>query len=474
MDTTKKFYINGEWIDPVVPQFRDLVNPATEEICGRIAMGSAEDVNKAVDAAEAALASYSAQPISYRLDLLKRLKEKLQSRTEELTEAITKTIGAPTNFSRDVQVGGALANFEAMLNIAETYQPISKIGKTSIRKEPIGVVGLITPWNYPLNQIVFKVVPALAAGCTVVLKPSEITPLDAILFAEAVADVGFPPGVFNLVNGDGLSVGEAISRHPKIRMVSFTGSTRAGVQIAKAAADTVKRVTQELGGKSANIILDDADLKSAVTVGVQACFANSGQTCDAPTLMMVPAKLFADAKIFAEAAANAHKVGDPQAHSTDLGPVANVNQFEKIQNLIQTGIDEGAELIAGGTGRPDSLTRGYYVKPTVFAVEHQNYEIVREEIFGPVLVLIPYTDVEQAIAMANSGVYGLAGYVVSSNQDRARGVAEKLEAGMVCINYPDWDSHAPFGGYKQSGNGRESGVLGFEEYLETKSIVGYH
>lgn len=472
MDKTKKFYINGCWVAPVEPALRDLINPATEEPIGQIAMGTSRDVDLAVAAAREALPSFSAQPIKYRIELLRKLRDKLLTKAEEVAKSITLTIGAPIGFSQEVQFHGAIANFDAMISIAEKYEPEESVGTTIVRKEPIGVVGLITPWNYPLNQLVFKVVPALAAGCTIILKPSEITPLDALLFAEAVDEVGFPAGVFNLVNGDGPGVGEAISRHPDIRMVSFTGSTRAGIQIAKAAADTVKRVTQELGGKSANIILDDADLEDAVSQGVKSCFANSGQTCDAPTLMMVPAAKFEETLKIAAETANNLKVGDPFSPDTDLGPVSNVNQFNKVQELIKTGVDQGARLVAGGIGRPAGLTKGYYVKPTIFAVDSTKYSVVTEEIFGPVLVILPYTNELEAVDIANSLDYGLAGYVCSPNKERAREIAEKLEAGMIFINYPNWDSFAPFGGYKQSGNGRESGVQGFEEYLETKSMVG--
>ena len=473
MSNNEKFYINGSWVAPLEPRFFDVINPANEAAFARIAMGTSADVDIAVAAAKDAFVEYSRTSVTARIELLKRILQGFNRRREEIAQITTKEMGAPITFSREAQTYTCVAHIEAMIEILEGYPFEERLGTTLITKEPIGVVGLITPWNWPLNQVICKVIPAIAAGCTIVLKPSEIAPLDAIIFAEILHESGLPQGVFNLVNGDGPNVGEALSRHPDIQMISFTGSTRAGILVAKAAADTVKRVTQELGGKSANIILDDAELEAAVSTGVTTCMSNSGQSCDAPTHMLVPAAHYEQALEIAAKVARALKVGDPQDESTDLGPLASKMQFDKVQSLIQAGINEGARLITGGVGRPEGLIQGYYTKPTVFGDVTQDMAIVREEIFGPVLVISPYNTEEEALKVANATHYGLAGYVQSSNLDRARAIARRLRAGSIFINYPDWDVMAPFGGYKHSGNGREGGPHALTEYLEIKACVGH-
>jgi aldehyde dehydrogenase (NAD+) len=468
-----KFYIDGAWVDPIAPARIDVINPATEEAYTQISAGSAADVNRAVAAAKAAFPSFSKTTQAQRLAWLKKLLEVYNERYEDIAQAVTSEMGAPLSFARAAQAWAGQAHLEATIKALEEYKFEEQRGPTRLVKEGIGVVGLITPWNWPLNQIVCKVAPAIAAGCTMVLKPSEIAPISGIVFAELVDKIGLPKGVFNLVNGDGPSVGQVIASHPDVDMVSFTGSTRAGIIVAKSAADTVKRVAQELGGKSANIILPDADFENAVATGVGACFGNSGQSCDAPTRMFVPAARHEEALAIAKKAAATHKVGDPHAEDTVLGPVVSQVQFDKIQRLIQAGIDEGATLVTGGLGRPDGLNRGYYCKPTVFGHVKHEMTISREEIFGPVLSILSYDTEEQAIAMANDTVYGLAGYVQSKDVAHASRVARQLRVGTVSINYPDWDVYAPFGGYKQSGNGREYADWGIHDFLEIKGIVGY-
>jgi len=382
-------------------------------------------------------------------------------------------MGAPMKLALHAQAGSGIGHFTATLAVLKEFEFEEQLGTTQIRREPIGVSGLITPWNWPINQISCKVAPALAAGCTVVLKPSEVAPLSAHIFAEILAEAGVPKGVFNMIDGDGPTVGEAISRHPDIDMVSFTGSTRAGVQVAKAAADTVKRVSQELGGKSANIILEDADLNAAVKSGVLSMMSNTGQSCNAPSRMLVPAKLYDEAVKIAKTVAERPVVGDPKADGVTMGPVANKTQFEKIQRLLQKGLEEGATAVVGGPGRPNGIDKGYFIKPTVFANVNNTMTIAREEIFGPVLVMIPYQTEEEAVRIANDTVYGLAGYVYSGNIENARRVAKKLRTGMVHLNGASTDVNAPFGGYKQSGNGREWGKEGLKEFLETKAVMGY-
>lgn len=470
---SEKFYIDGQWVYPTEPRTLDVVDPATEVAFAKISMGTASDVDKAVAAAQTAFVEYSQTSVRHRISLLNNILLAFNKRREEIAQITTREMGAPITFSREAQTYTCAAHIEAMIAILETYPFEERLGSTLISKEAIGVVGLITPWNWPLNQVICKVIPAIAAGCTIVLKPSEIAPLDSIVFAEILHEAGLPKGVFNLVNGDGPSVGEAISRHPGIQMVSFTGSTRAGVLVAKAAADTVKRVTQELGGKSANIILNDANLEYAVSTGVTVCMSNSGQSCDAPTHMLVPQDAYEQALLIAGATADSLVVGNPQEATTDLGPLASAAQFEKVQTLIQAGINEGARLVAGGPGRPEGIECGYYAKPTIFADAKPHMSILKEEIFGPVLVISPYSSEDEAIEMANATHYGLAGYVQSANLERARAIGSRIRAGSIFINYPDWDVMAPFGGYKQSGNGREGGPHALAEYLETKASVGY-
>ncbi len=468
-----KFYINGAWVSPAAPATLDVINPATERAYTKISLGSKADVDRAVAAAKVAFPAFTRTTREQRLALLRRVLELYNGRYNEIAEAVSNEMGAPMKFAREAQVWAGQVHLEATIKALEEFPFSYQRGSTRIVREAIGVVGLITPWNWPLNQIVCKVAPALAAGCTMVLKPSEIAPISGIIFAEIMHDAGVPAGVFNLVNGDGPTVGQYLSGHPDVAMMSFTGSTRAGIIVAKTGADTVKRVSQELGGKSANIILGDADFKDAVTRGAAACFSNSGQSCDAPTRMFVPADRQKEALEIAKEAAAAHVVGAPNEAATVLGPVVSQVQFDKIQRLIQSGIDEGATLVAGGIGRPKGLETGYYVKPTVFGNVRHQMTISREEIFGPVLSVLPYKSEQEAIDNANDSVYGLAAYISSADIAHARSVAAELRAGTVNINYPDWDTHAPFGGYKQSGNGREYADWGIYEFLETKGIVGY-
>jgi aldehyde dehydrogenase (NAD+) len=466
-------YIDGRWVDSAEPKLLDVMNPATDEAIAQIALGGPKDVDLAVNAARRAFETYSRTTKAERLDLLKRIVASYQKRYDELATTISKEMGAPIWLSKAAQAATGLGHFATAIGVLEKFEFEERRGTSLIAKEPVGVVGMITPWNWPINQIACKVAPALAAGCTIVLKPTEIAPLNAILFAEILHDAGVPAGVFNLVNGDGPTVGEALSSHPGIDMISFTGSTRAGISVAKNAANTVKRVSQELGGKSANIILEDADVAASVAAGVRQCFMNSGQSCNAPTRMLVPASRHEEACRVAAATAAQIKVGDPFAEGTVIGPVASEAQFKKIQGLIQKGIDEGATLVAGGPGRPDGLTRGCYVKPTVFGGVRNDMTIARDEIFGPVLAILPYQDEEDAIRIANDTVYGLSGYVYSGNIDNARRVARRLRTGMVHLNGAPTDINAPFGGYKQSGNGREWGRDGLKEFLETKAVMGY-
>ena len=466
------FYIDGAWVPPVRPATHEVVNPATEQPIARISLGSADDVDKAVKAARRAFESYSRTTREERIALLQKILAVYQTRHEELAKTISTEMGAPLWLAKAAQAATGIAHFMQAIEVLKNYAFEEKRGKTLVLREPVGVCGLITPWNWPINQIACKVAPALAAGCTMVLKPTEVAPLNAILFTQILHEAGVPRGVFNLVNGDGPTVGAAIASHPGIDMVSFTGSTRAGVQVAVNAAPSVKRVAQELGGKSANIILDDADLASAVAAGVTACFINRGQSCNAPTRMLVPASRHAEAVAIAKAAAEGVKIGDPSQDGNLLGPVVSRVQFEKIQGLIQKGIDEGATLVSGGVGRPAGLAKGFYVRPTVFANVKNTMTLAREEIFGPVLSILPYHDEEDAIAIANDTPYGLSGYVQSGNLEHARKVAARLRTGNVHLNGAQASFDAPFGGYKQSGNGREWGREGFEEFLETKAVMG--
>lgn len=471
MDSCLKFYINGEWVTPSEPKPCDVVNPATEEVIGQIMLGNEKDVDQAVAAAKAAFGSFSQTTVAERIELLKAIEAAYKDRYKEIVETISAEMGAPIWLCKAAQAAMGPAHLNSVIEVLENYHFEERRGNVTLRREPVGVCGFITPWNWPINQIACKVFPALAAGCTMVLKPSEVAPLNAALFAEVLDTAGVPKGVFNLINGDGATVGEAMSRHPDIDMMSFTGSTRAGIQVAKAAADTVKRVAQELGGKSPNIILDDADFEKQVSGGVQSMFVNSGQSCNAPSRMLVPQARHDEAVAIAKRAAQATNVGDPNLKDSTIGPVVSKVQFDKIQALIQKGIDEGATLVCGGPGLPDGISRGYFVQPTVFANVNNDMTIAREEIFGPVLCMLPYKDDEDAIAIANDTPYGLSAYVSGSDPERVREVANRLRAGNVHVNGAQLDFGAPFGGYKQSGNGREWGEFGFEEFLEVKAVM---
>ena len=467
MSHERQFYIDGAWVDPVAPALLDVIDPSTEEAFTQIAIGGPADVDRAVAAAQAAFPGYARTSRAERLELLRNILAEYQKRYEDIAATLSREMGAPLAFARSDQAFTGSAHLKRMIDVLESYSFEWMQGSTLIAKEPIGVCGLITPWNWPINQIVCKVAPALAAGCTMVLKPSEIAPLNAVIWSEIMHAAGVPKGVYNMVQGDGPTVGEAMSAHPGIDFMSFTGSTRAGIQVARAAAATVKRVAQELGGKSANILLPDVDFATAVTKGVGGVMRNSGQSCNAPTRMFVPAERHEEVKQIARAAAEAFQPG------TVIGPVVSEVQFNKIQRLIESGVAEGAEVVTGGPGRPEHLNRGYYVRPTVFANVRNDMTIAREEIFGPVIAILPYETEAEAIRLANDTVYGLAAYVQSADLGHARRVAAQLRAGNVHVNYPAWDTAAPFGGYKQSGNGREYGKWALDEFLETKAVIGY-
>lgn len=466
-----KFYINGQWVDPVEKRSLDVDNPATEQVSGQIAIGGSADVDKAVEAARKAFLTWSQTTRDERLEVLGTIMAEYQKRASDLAEAVSEEMGAPASLAAGPQVNLGLGHLATVIDALKNFQFEEQHGSTLVVKEPIGVCGLITPWNWPINQIACKVFPALATGCTMVLKPSEVAPYSAQIFTEIIDAAGVPAGVYNLVYGDGPGVGAALSSHPDIDMVSFTGSTRAGIDVAKNAAATVKRVTQELGGKSPNIVLDDGDFAKSVTAGTSVMMMNSGQSCNAPSRMLVPNSRMDEAIAVAREVASAVKVGDPE-DKTAIGPVASKAQFDKIQGLIQKGIDEGATLVVGGVGRPEGLDSGYYVKPTVFANVTNDMTIAREEIFGPVLCILGYDDLDQAVQIGNDTEYGLAGYVSGADLDQARAVARRIRAGSVVINH-GFDMAAPFGGYKRSGNGREWGQFAFDEYLETKAAVGY-
>ena len=467
-----KFYINGAWVDPVTPKTLDVINPATEAVAGRISMGSAADVDKAVKAARAAFETWSQSSVEERIALFEKLIAEYKNRYADMAAAITEEMGAPNVLAQKAQAAMGIGHLQAALAVLKEFHFQEPRGTTMIVKEPIGVCGLITPWNWPVNQIACKVAPALATGCTMVLKPSEIAPFSAQVWTEIMDKAGVPKGVFNLVNGDGPSVGAAISSHPGVDMVSFTGSTRAGVEVARNAAPTVKRVHQELGGKSPNIILPDADIKRAVTGGVRGVMQNSGQSCNAPTRMLVPNAKMAEALAIAKEVAEATTVGAPDSGAA-IGPVVSAAQWDKIQTLINRGIEEGAKVVAGGPGKPAGLDKGYYVKPTVLGPVGNDKTVAREEIFGPVLVLIGYDTVDEAVAIANDTPYGLAAYVSGGDIEATRKVASRLRAGQVNINSAAPDLMAPFGGFKQSGNGREWGEHAFGEFLEVKAVLGY-
>ncbi|MGF6349580.1 aldehyde dehydrogenase family protein [Variovorax sp. W2I14] len=468
-----RFYIDGCWQGRTDVASIAVVDPFTEQIIGHVAAGSSTDVDLAVAAARRAFETFSRSTVDERLALLRRILALLEERAELFAQAIVAEMGAPIGFARAAHVPFGIAHVRAQMEVLQRYKFFSLDGSTAISKEPIGVCALITPWNWPLYQITAKVAPAIAAGCTVVLKPSELSPYSAQLFAQVMHDAGTPAGVFNLVGGRGEVVGAALAAHPDVDMISITGSTRAGVLVAQAAAVTVKRVVQELGGKSPNLFLDDADFEQGVAKGVLAGMRNAGQSCSAPTRMLVPASRLAEVEALARAAVAGIAVGDPHDEKTSMGPIANAAQFARVQEMIASGIEEGAKLVCGGPGRPAGLTHGYFAQPTVFSNVTPDMRVAREEIFGPVLVIIPYRDEQEAIAIANDTVYGLGASVQSGDRERAQRVARQIRAGQVHINYPAWNSHAPFGGYKRSGNGREYGVHGLEEYLETKAILGY-
>jgi aldehyde dehydrogenase (NAD+) len=467
-----KFYIDGHWVDPVTPKSMDVINPATEEVCGHISAGAAADVDKAVAAARKAFETYSLTSREERIDLLERIQAEYQKRFGDIAHAITEEMGAPASLAQRAQAPIGIGHIATGIAVLKAFKFEEDRGPTRIVREPIGVVGMITPWNWPINQIACKVVPALATGCTMVLKPSEEAPFSAYIWTEILHAAGVPAGVFNMVNGTGVEVGAVIASHPGVDMVSFTGSTRAGVEVAKAAAPTVKRVAQELGGKSPNIILEDADLKTAVGGGVKHVMQNSGQSCNAPTRMLVPSAKMDEVIVIAKEAAESTTVGDPNGNA-QIGPVVNKTQWEKIQRLIKAGVEEGATLVTGGPGRPEGLDKGFYVKPTVFANVTNDMTIAKEEIFGPVVSILGYESVDQAVAIGNDTEYGLAAYVSGTDMGKVREVASKLRAGQVSINGGGGDMMAPFGGYKMSGNGREWGDFGFHEFLEIKAVLGY-
>ncbi len=474
MISRDKFYINGQWQKSDGALFNEVINPATEQVVAKVAMGSVADVDGAVAAAREAFASWSQTSPEERATYIDKIVAGLEARGDEIAAVITAQMGMPVMLARGAQVGLPIFTFKEAAQLARTYAFHSDHGTTRVVKEPIGVCAMITPWNFPLNQIAVKIAPALAAGCTMVLKPSELAPLDAFLLAEIIDAAGLPPGVFNLIVGAGPVVGEALAGHPQVDLVSITGSTRAGSAVATAAAPSLKRVCQELGGKSANIILDDANYEKAVKGGVRLCMFNSGQACNAPTRMLVPRKDLSQIEKIVEQAVAAIKVGDPLDENTYMGPIANRAQYERVIVFIQRALDEGATLLVGGAQRPDGLDTGYYVAPTVFTDVDNSSRTAQEEAFGPILCLIPYDTEEQAIALANDSPYGLSGYVQSGDLAHAQKVGSRMRTGSVELNGARFDQGAPFGGYKMSGNGREHGVWGLEDYLEVKAIVGHN
>lgn len=466
-------YIAGAWTPLSGDEPLPVVNPTSGEVIAGVRAGNRADLDRAVAAARAAFPSYAASPVADRLALIERIHALILERAEPLAQILTQEMGAAISHARAAHVPLAAAHVQAAADVLRDYDFLTMRGSTAIVREPIGVCALITPWNWPLYQITAKVAPALAAGCTVVLKASELSPLSAMMFAQIVHDAGAPAGVFNLVNGTGPEIGTGMAEHPDVDMISITGSNRAGVLVAQAAAPTIKRVTQELGGKSPNVLLPDTDFEHAVPLGVMSAFRNVGQSCSAPTRMIVPRASLAEVEAIARRTAEAIVVGDPSDKETVLGPIANQAQFHRVQTMIAVGIEDGARLVCGGTGRPTGIDRGFFVRPTVFSDVTSDMRIAREEIFGPVLAILPYDDVDEAVAIANDTVFGLGGHVQGADIERARAVALRIRTGQVHINHPAWDPHAPFGGYKHSGNGREYGLFGFEEYLEVKAILGF-
>ena len=471
MQNLNKFYIDGAWVKPASNTEFPVLNPATEQQIGVITLGNEDDVNRSVAAAKAAFETYSRTTKEERLALLEKLLEVTKARMEELAQAMTAEMGAPISMSRSPQADSGVEHLQDFIKALKSLDDRETLpnGDTLVR-EPIGVCGLITPWNWPINQVVLKVVPALATGCTCVLKPSEHTPVSAVLYAEIIHEAGFPAGVFNLIQGEGPTVGAALSRHPDVLMMSFTGSVRAGTAVSKDAADTIKRVTLELGGKSPNLVFADSDLEERVTASVKECFFNTGESCDAPTRLLVERSCYDEVLEIAQRAAEGQAVGDPTQEGDHVGPLFDKIQYDRVQSLINVGIDEGARLLAGGPGKPDGFDTGWFVKPTVFADVTNDMRIAREEIFGPVLVIIPFDDEAEAIAIANDTPYGLAAFLQTGDPERAERVAAQLRAGAVHINGGGFGYGSPFGGYKQSGNGREGGIMGLEDYQEVKTL----
>ena len=468
----RQFYIDGAWVDPVEPKEFSVVNPATEAVAGTISMGSAQDVGLAVAAARRAFDDYSRTKPAERLALLERVLAAYNAHYDEIALAISTEMGAPITLAKGSQTRIGVGHIQAMIDVLKTFRFEEVRGNTRLVQEPVGVCALITPWNWPMNQVAAKVVPALAAGCTMVLKPSEYSPFSAVLWAKVMHEAGVPAGVFNLINGDGQNTGAPLASHREVDMVSFTGSTRAGAEVARGAAASVKRVHQELGGKSPNVLLDDADFERAVQQSVLHVFQNSGQSCNAPTRMLVPASRLEEVEAIAKRVGAAVVVGDPTSAKTFLGPVVSKLQFERVEGYIEKGIAEGAKLVMGGTGRPDGLDHGYFVNPTIFSNVHNDMTIAREEIFGPVLCILPYETEDEAIRIANDTPYGLAAYVCSGDNQRARRVGSRSRAGQVALNGASGDMQTPFGGFKMSGNGREYGEFGLRDFLEVKAVIG--
>ena len=473
MDNLLKFYIGGQWVPPASDATMPVLNPATEAQIGSVAMGSAADVDNAVAAAKAAFESFSQTSKADRLALLHRLKTVTKKRIEDLAQAMRMEMGAPISMARDAQADAAVGHLQGFIDALETLEERTTLANGDVlMREPIGVCGLVTPWNWPMNQIALKVIPALATGCTCVLKPSEHTPVSAMVYAEIIDEAGYPAGVFNLINGDGANVGSALSRHRDVQMMSFTGSTRAGTAVTRDAAETIKRVTLELGGKSPNLVFSDCDLEERVAASVDECMFNTGQSCDAPTRLLVERSCYDEVLKIAKHAAEATAVGDPAQTGDHIGPLFDRIQYERVQAMIQKGLDEGATLLAGGLGKPEGFEIGWYVKPTIFADVSNEMAVAQEEIFGPVLVIIPFEDEADAIAIANDTPYGLAAYLQTGSPARAERVSSRLRAGAIHINGGGFNYGSPFGGYKQSGNGREGGIMGLEDYLETKTLHG--